>query len=737
MRRFILLVLASLMYISSSYADLGDIKVNSYLSQRFDAVVPLTNMPKDTDYNNLHLGLANSKKFKEYGINFNPELGSFVFQIITNSKAPYVKITSSKLINSPVLSFLLHYRINNDDFYRQYTVLLDPVDYTSTTQAKQDNKLIVVRDNQTSHRVGSNEKPIPIYSKVATTNIQKPSFQMDLSNPSLQASLARFNQESMLYTTVTNDSLYNIAKFNQAIYPKAQLTINQILIALGMENYHLMHNAEYLYESNVLIKIPLAKNISLIPANLADAYLLDVSLSNDQKFGILKAIASKYNRAVNIESAELFVVRQLDKKTVINNLNSSQNIRLHSQHKDIKPATKPADDGLLSFILANSLYLFGGLVIVLILVVLRKRYPDISLKDLLNRLKRKRIRKKLDAEEDPNSDDNIYGDLNKFSHHRTLSRHQFEAFDQQNEGVEPQASPLPDVNQQIATEKEVITKQASSDENAKLPATPKSEFKVDHELLETLEKILLMDPSRDDIRYKLFELYLMDGKVDKASKIFYALDHNLEIDDVLRQHIEIICQKYDFMPIPESELTDNAENLVPPESKAENLISSESSPLTDVDNYIQEVAHTDHDLNQSAEETNRVVDFISFAPIQNTPDPDEVVSFSQERMLDFSVVDFKPLTEPVVEMDSIDENHSISISAENPISSLIPEEAESIIISEDNTLDEKLNLARMYFHIEESDKAKDIIRQILDSPALSDNLREEVNKLRLEMGLNG
>lgn len=737
MRRSVLLILAGLMFISSSFADLGDIKVNSYLSQRFDAIVPLTNMPKDTDYNNLHLGLASSKKFKEYGINFNPELGSFVFQIITDSKAPYVKITSSKLINSPVLSFLLHYRINNDDFYRQYTVLLDPVDYTSTTQSKQDNKLIVVRDNQSNHRVVPNEKPIPIYSKVATTNIQKPSFQMDLSNPSLQASLARFNQESMLYTTVTNDSLYNIGKFNQAIYPKAQLTINQVLIALGMENYHLMHNAEYLYESDVSIKIPLAKNISLIPANLADAYLLDISLSNDQKFGVLKAIASKYNPAISIESAELFIAKPTEKKPVINNLNSSQNIKPHSQHKDIKPAAQPTDDGLLSFILANLLYLLAGLVIVLILVVLRKRYPDILLKELLNKFKRKRVRKKLDAEENLNNDDNIYGDLNKFSHHRTLSRHQFEAFDQPDEGMQTQTSQLPDANQQTETEKEITNRQASLDEGAKLSTASKPEFKVDHELLETLEKILLMDPSRDDIRYKLFELYLMDGKIDKASKVFYALDHNLDVDDVLRQHIEIICQKYDFMPIPESELTDNSENFVSPESKVETPALAEASPLMEVDNYIQEMAHTDHDINQSTEEANRVVDFISFAPTQNTPDPDEVVSFSQERMLDFSVVDFKPLAEPVVEMDSPDEKHSISISADNPISSLIPEEAESIIISEDNTLDEKLNLARMYFHIEESDKAKDIIRQILDSPALSDALREEVNKLRIEMGLNG
>ncbi len=739
MRRFILLVLASLMFISSSYADLGDIKVNSYLSQRFNATVLLTNMPKDTDYNNLDLGLASGAKFREYGIDFNPELGSFTFQVVTNAKVPYVKITSTKPLNSPVLNFLLHYRLNKNDFYRQYTVLLDPIDYSSATQqAKADNKLIVVRNNQDSNRVIPNEKPIPVYPRqYANVNIEKPSFQIDLSNPELQSVLAHFNLESMSYTTVENDSLYAIAKFNQSIYPKAQLTISQVLIALGIENYHQMHNSEFLYESNVTIKIPVAKKISLIPANLADEYLLDVSLTNDQKFGVLKAIANKYNSSIIIESAELFIAKTPVKKVPAGNLNSSHEIKTHH---NLNPAiTKPVESPLLSILMDKLFYLLGVLIILLLLILIKRRYPDIQISKILKRFRRKSSQIVPQSEKDTNYDSKIYGDLNKFSHHRTLSRQQFDALDEQQ--IEPAltennqssaAVATPEINS--AEQKESEPTSAKNQEVSKV--SKKEETLVDYELLETLEKILLMDSSRDDIRYKLFELYILAGKIDKASQIFYALDHRLEIEDTLRHSIELICQRYDFTPISESELADVLEESpLSDVSKIKDLPEINNDQGMGLDPLFEPITHPGVEVAETLDESSHVVDFISFTPTQSTPEPDEVISFSEERMLDFSIVDFKPAAE--VAADYSDEKHSISISSDIPISDLIPEDPASVIVTEDNSFDEKLNLARMYFHIEESDKAKDIINQLLENPGLSEELKNEINKLKVEMGVNG
>lgn len=738
MRRFILLVLASLMFISSSYADLGDIKVNSYLSQRFDATVQLTNMPKDTDFDNLSFGLANGNKFKEYGIDFNPELGSFIFQIITNTKIPYVKITSTKPINSPVLNFLLHYRIQKDDFYRQYTVLLDPIDYSTVNSSSKNNKTIVVRAFSNDGSEKSYSRPIPIYAKSNNQikNNIKPSFEMDLSNPAIRDSLANFNKESMLYTTESGDSLYTIARFNQLIYPQAQLNINQIMIALGLENFPLMHAPENLYESGVAVKIPDAQKISVIPSSLADEYLLDNTLSKEQRISTLKAIAGKYSQLISIESDQLFVEKVSNTKAI--NLNSSQVRKLfHPQKVEIKEQ----NSSILDFIFGFLPYILAFLLTIIFVIFIRKKYPDFSLREILKKFKVKRS--VTNTEQVSVSDNNIYADTSKFSHHKSLVKQQ--SYISNNDSIDSSSQLAEDssseFSESIQDESHIFIQDFDSNVEPKSEDQKKltrPEASIDLELLETLEKILLMDSSRDDIRYKLFELYLMTGIFDKASKIFYQLDRNLEVNDSLRENIQDICQKYNFTPLSEANISDLDDIVINSEPDYPSLNELDDNNVVTLEDHVADnnILNSDINLDAHPEDPNRVVDFISFAPAESISVTDEVVSFSQERVLDFSVVDFKPLDEEAP-IDYSDEGRDISISSTDPIADLIPKESTSVIVSDDNTFDEKLNLARMYFHIEESDKAKDILNQLLENKNLSEDLKLEISKLKAEMGING
>ena len=115
-------------YCAWSYADLGLISVSSYLGQPLNAIIPISNLAS-TEYNNLNIGLASGSKFKEYGLVFTPELASLVFKLGLKGQRHYLQLTSVQPLTAPVVSFLLHYSLNNNDYYREYTLLLDPPGY--------------------------------------------------------------------------------------------------------------------------------------------------------------------------------------------------------------------------------------------------------------------------------------------------------------------------------------------------------------------------------------------------------------------------------------------------------------------------------------------------------------------------------------------------------------------------------------------------------------------------------
>ncbi len=74
------------------------------------------------------------------------------------------------------------------------------------------------------------------------------------------------------------------------------------------------------------------------------------------------------------------------------------------------------------------------------------------------------------------------------------------------------------------------------------------EVNIDEELIATLEQILAFDSSRDDIRFKLFELYLVAKQFTRAQASYLKLDSHLDRDDKLRLNLQEVCSKYAFNP---------------------------------------------------------------------------------------------------------------------------------------------------------------------------------------------
>ncbi len=127
MIKFVLCVI-SLLFCLNSWADLGVLKINSYLNQKLQADINVTGTSLVTSNMNTSVNLANIAQFNEYGIDYHYELGYLKFKINKiNSHNYKIIITSTKPISSPILDLLLEYKVGSVSYYRQYRIMLDPI----------------------------------------------------------------------------------------------------------------------------------------------------------------------------------------------------------------------------------------------------------------------------------------------------------------------------------------------------------------------------------------------------------------------------------------------------------------------------------------------------------------------------------------------------------------------------------------------------------------------------------
>lgn len=729
--RKLLLALAGATLSFYSFADLGEIKVNSYLSQPLNATIPITGV-SETSLSELSIGLASNTKFKNNGISFNPELGSLQFKIMKLKSSPYLQITSTRAISSPVLNILLHYQQNTDDFYRQYTLLLDPIELNDAVVAKVSNnssRVSIKREIVLNKIAG--EKPIAIRNnnvKVSSIPSNKDSLVMNLTNPELIKQLSSFNAASMIFTTRKDDSLYTIARFEQLIYPHAQFSLNQIIVALGLENYSKLKPLLQVYESGIAIALPLPQDVNLIQAKLADQYLLDSTLSLPERLQLLTRIATSYDASLKIESSDLFIA------------NPAKYIQVKSNIK--KPfittqALVVADESFLDVLFEYKYYLILSLLIILGIVLFRKK-----LKQLL-------IRKRTLTGESSASLYSAAAIASKIAQKNSsktennkLNSEPYDFLSRNESTVAESIESLDDLSSAIAM---------SSSE------TPDNHNKyVDEELINTLENILAFDESRDDIRYKLFELYLNANRFEAASSAYFKLDKSLDSDSQVRENLLAICSQYEFIPgVTVGSYNSNSDDKLAPENNSQLNEQSETEALIPrvADLSAQEKAQLLSQLSTPSVNlvkpeiiVNTVVtidlgtsslDFPSIESphsIQNDAVLDPVVNdFSDDRILDFLA--------PTVKNDPVETAQTVGVAEEFLTYSVKSKLNDLSFVDEndDNSMqyDERLNLAQMYYQIEEFMKAKEILIELITAAEVSTEIKISAQQLLDELKLNG
>lgn len=107
--------------------EIGEIQVQSALNQLFDARIPLPTLTPE-ELAKVSVKLAPPPMFNEFGLERSQTLAHLVFSIEYNTEGQvYVRIVSTKPIREPSLALLLEFGWPRGKTFREFTVLLDPV----------------------------------------------------------------------------------------------------------------------------------------------------------------------------------------------------------------------------------------------------------------------------------------------------------------------------------------------------------------------------------------------------------------------------------------------------------------------------------------------------------------------------------------------------------------------------------------------------------------------------------
>ena len=114
---------------------MGGINVASALGQPLKADIDLLSVGK-SEKDSLVARLASPESYRSAGLDY-PFNNKFKFEILSRAGGePYIKVSSAQAINDPFVSLLVELSWSSGKLSREYTFLLDPVDYVPVQPAQ-------------------------------------------------------------------------------------------------------------------------------------------------------------------------------------------------------------------------------------------------------------------------------------------------------------------------------------------------------------------------------------------------------------------------------------------------------------------------------------------------------------------------------------------------------------------------------------------------------------------------
>ncbi|MDE2149878.1 MAG: tetratricopeptide repeat protein [Gammaproteobacteria bacterium] len=211
---------------------LGSVQVHSYLNQPLSATIPVM-VDSKNELDSLSVGLGSADAFTRAGVPFDDALASLQFKLVTGSGAPYIAVTSSRIIRAPFLNFLLQAQTAQTTLIREYTVLLDPPPAATQPQAPP---------------LPAAAPPAPVAAPVVTQPHPAPAPHR---TPPATAPAAAAPVASTAATTVNagegssygpvsaQDTLWSIARKHR---PASKLSVAQVVLAIYRANPQAFEN---------------------------------------------------------------------------------------------------------------------------------------------------------------------------------------------------------------------------------------------------------------------------------------------------------------------------------------------------------------------------------------------------------------------------------------------------------------------------------------------------------------
>jgi len=104
---------------------LGDIALDSSLNEPLNAIISIDAV-QPGDLTNFKATVATGETFSRYGLDRPDFLNSLRFEITVERGRPELKVSSTRPITEPFVTFLVEANWDSGRLLREYTVLLDP-----------------------------------------------------------------------------------------------------------------------------------------------------------------------------------------------------------------------------------------------------------------------------------------------------------------------------------------------------------------------------------------------------------------------------------------------------------------------------------------------------------------------------------------------------------------------------------------------------------------------------------
>jgi pilus assembly protein FimV len=129
--KFKLSVLAVAVVCSANvWAGLGRINVRSFLGETFHADIELTGV-RSNELEGARIGLASPDTFRDLNVDYASTMSALRFQLAPSAHGAIIRVSSAVPINDPYLRFVVEAKTSTGRSVREYTVLLDPASYNA------------------------------------------------------------------------------------------------------------------------------------------------------------------------------------------------------------------------------------------------------------------------------------------------------------------------------------------------------------------------------------------------------------------------------------------------------------------------------------------------------------------------------------------------------------------------------------------------------------------------------